>query len=250
MDTLKHAINLRAERKNNQKIKDTIIRDLRVYYNSLPSKALYPYDYQFTEIFLNILKSKNLKCPHYDHLYIQVGKTIEDCLIHSIPYDNRYENGIAVIDYDEYQQQNEMGKQNIVFEIISAGLKDIATIDELDIGMINNTIDEIKLNALNTELVHMTAENENYRVLITYFSRSMEDGNPVYLNIVEKSTGRSGKIQIGKAGKDQLYFWVSKLSLNSNQVKIKARKSSVKTDLYLKDKTRDMEFNIKELING
>src|SRR5476649_1379232 len=109
MDTLERAINLRAERKKNQKPKDTIIKDLRVYYNSLPPKALYPYDYQYTEIFLNILRNKGLGCPHYHHLYIQAGKTIEDCLIHSVPYDNWYVCGIAVIDYDKYLNQNETG---------------------------------------------------------------------------------------------------------------------------------------------
>src|SRR5579872_3777811 len=203
MDTLERAINLRAERKKNQKPKDTVIRDLRVYYDSLPSKALYSYDYRYAEIFLNILRNKNLMCPVYHHLYIQVADTIEEALTRSIPFLKEYICGVATVDYSKYPQKNEGEKDQIVFNAITTGLKDIAEIDGLDMYIIDSTIEEIKLSGLNTELVHLTAENKIHTASVTYFSRSMEEGNPIYLNISEKLTGKSGKIQIGEAGKDQ-----------------------------------------------
>jgi len=250
LNAVDRAIELREKRKINRHPKDKVIRDFRVYGSRLPEKALYPYDYQYAEIFLNKLRSKGLLCPTYHHLYIQAAKTFEDCLNGSNALENWYVYGLATIDYDSYVKQSDTAKETLVLNTIINGLMDIADIDDLDQPTINSTIDEIKISGLNTELEHIVAENKNHKAIITYFSRSMEDGNPVYLNIIEKSTGRSGKIQIGEAEKDQLYFWISKLTLNNTHVKIKARNPSMKTEFYLKDKPGTMEFSIKEIING
>jgi len=250
MDVLDRAVELREQRKKNRKPMDKPIRDFRVYYTGLPAKALYPYDYQFSEIFLNILKNKGLMCPTYHHLYIQVEKNVEECLRRSIPIENWYVYGISTIDYDNYVKQPNKAKAEIVLETMALGLKDISDIDGLDQSIINSTIAKIQESGLDTELTHLTADNQNFQVKVTYFSRSMEDGNPIYLTVIEKSSGRSGKKQIGEAEKDQLHFWISKLTLNNTSVKIKARASSDRTDWHLKDKSRSMEFNIKEILNG
>ncbi|HVS90757.1 MAG TPA: hypothetical protein VHE59_01910 [Mucilaginibacter sp.] len=249
-DVLKRAIDLREQRKNIQKSHDKLIRDLRVYYTGLPTKALYPYDYQYSEIFLNILRNKALMCPLYHHLYIQVEKTVEECLKRSIPIENWYVYGIASIDYDDYMKRLDKAKDEIVLETIITGLKDIADIDSLDQSIINSTIDEIRKTGLDTELTHLTTENQNIKAVVTYFSRSMEEGNPIYLTVNEKSSGRFGRKQIGTAEKEQLYFWISKLTLNTTSVKIKAKGPSDRADWHLKDKPRSMEFSIEEILNG
>ena len=249
-NALDRAVALREQRKVNRKPQDKSIRDIRVYYTGLPTKALYPYDYQYSEIFLNILRNKRLMCPVYHHLYIQVEKTIEECLRRSIPLENLYVYGVATIDYDYYLKQSDKAKAEIVFETIVNGLNDIAEIDRLDQSIIHSTINEIKESGLDTELVHLTAENQNFRAVITYFSRSLEGGNPIYLTVTDKSSGRSEKKQIGEAEKDQLYFWISKLTINNTSVKIKARSPSARADWHLKDKPRSMEFIIKEILNG
>ncbi|MGN6640804.1 MAG: hypothetical protein ACTHJ8_17970 [Mucilaginibacter sp.] len=250
MNTLECAVNFREERLKNQKPKNKVIKDFRVYAPRLPEKVLYPYDYQYAEIFLNILRNKELTCPTYHHLYVQVAKSFEDCLKGSIALEDWYVCGLAVIDYDNYLKQTNKEKEEIVLNAIIDGLNDITNIDGLDQSIINSTIDEVKKSGLDTELKHLTAENKDYLTTVTYFSRSMEEGNPIFLNIKEKSTGKSGRIQIGIAEKNQLYFWISKLTLNKSHVKIKARSLSAKADLYLMDKPRSMEFSIKKIING
>lgn len=50
-DTIRRALEIREKRNKQEKPKDKLIRDLRVFCNGLPLKALYPYDYQYTEIF-------------------------------------------------------------------------------------------------------------------------------------------------------------------------------------------------------
>ncbi|WP_426666995.1 hypothetical protein ACPPVU_13290 [Mucilaginibacter sp. McL0603] len=249
MSSLERAISLREQRRKEQKPQERAIKDLRVYYTGLPEKALYPFDYRYVEIFLNILRKKGLVCPSYHHLYILVAKTIDECLMHSIPYENWYVYGLSVINYDEYLNQSELQKEQTVFNIIVSGLKDIAEIDKLDMSTIEAVTKEIKLKGLDTELEHLTIDDKKYKVTITYYSKSKEEGNPVYLNLLEKSTGKSSRKQIGNTTQDQLYYWISKININNNHIKIKARNSSVRADLYLQDKPRNMEFSIKDLIN-
>jgi hypothetical protein len=248
MSTLERAIDLRELRKKSHKPKDKVIRDLRVYYTGLPKKALYPYDYQYSEIFKNLLKKKKFACPTYHHLYIQVEKTIEECLQRSIPIENWYIYGIAVIDYDNYLKQSIDGKEKIVFDLIVKGLKDIADIDGLDSPIIDETIDEIKHNGLDTELEYTTVENKNYILKVTYISKSMEEESPIYLTLFEKVSNNHCKVQIGRVENSVIYYWLQKITLTKTQIKIKSSNSAA-ADVYLENKPRNMTYEIKELLN-
>ncbi|SEO85162.1 hypothetical protein SAMN05428947_104337 [Mucilaginibacter sp. OK283] len=248
-DTLKHAIDLREERSGSNKVKDKRIRDFRVYDFDLGAKALYPYAYQYCEIFLNILRSKNLLCPVYHHLYIQVCKTMDVCLERSFTLDHWYINGLSVIDYDRYLQQSDAEKEQTVFDVIVNGLRDIAHIDKLDSEIIESTIQEIKQKGLDTELVYEVIENKRYKLIVSYFSRSMEEESPIYFTVLDKTSGKSGKVQIGKAENSQIYLWLQKITLSGSQIKVKSS-NSITADVYLKNKLRSMEFNIKDILNG
>jgi len=248
-DTLKHAIDLRGERSISNKIKDKRIRDFRVYDCDLGAKALYPYAYQYSEIFLNILRHKNLLCPVYHHLYIQVCKTMDACLERSFNLDHWYINGLSVIDYDRYLQQNETEKEQTVFNVIVNGLRDIAHIDKLDSEIIESAIQEIRQKGLDTELEYKVVENKRHKLKVSYFSRSMEEESPIYFTVLDKTSGKSRKIQIGKAENSQIYLWLQKITLSGNQIKVKSS-NSIAADVYLKNKARSMEFNIKDILNG
>ncbi len=248
MDMLESAIDLREQRKKVHKPKDKLIRDLRVYYTGLPQKALYPYDYQYSEIFKNLLKKKKFTCPTYHHLYIQVEKTIEDCLRRSIPMEDWYVYGIAVIDYEKYVKQAHKEKENIVVEIIVNGLKDIANIDGLDISIIDEVTNEVKQNGLDTELEYTTIEDKNHKLVISYLSKSMEEECPIYFSLTEKSSNNYRKVQIGRAEHSVIYYWLQKVILTKTQIKIKSS-SSAAADVYLENKARNMTYEIKELLN-
>ena len=143
-DTLSRAIELRENRKKINAPKDKLIRDFRVYGEGLPDKALYPYATQYAEIFLKLLRRNKLMCPKYNHLYIQVVPTFDEGLKNSFAYEDWNVNGIAVIDYTNYQKQSEKKKKETVFNLIVEGLKDIAYIDNLDMSIIDKVIAEIK----------------------------------------------------------------------------------------------------------
>jgi hypothetical protein len=247
-EVLDRAIKKREERKRTNKVKDKKVRDLRVYYNDLPNKALYPYDYQYTEIFRNLLRRSGLMCPTYHHLYIQAAKTLEDGLRNSFSAEDWYVNGITVINYEDYIKGTESEKGKIVIDLISQGLFDIANIDNLDTTIIRKVTDEVKIKGLDTELLFNQIENGHYVLTITYLSRSMEEECPVFFKVLDKKTGRSNKIEIGRADNSQIYFWLQKVTLTKDRIKVKSS-DSIEAGVWLRDKPRTMEFPIEGILN-
>jgi len=248
-EVLDRAIKLREERKRTNKVKDKKVRDLRVYYNGLPNKALYPYDYQYTEIFRNLLRSSGLMCPTYHHLYVQVAKTLEDGLRNSFALEDWYVNGVAVINYGDYLGGSESEKEKIVIDLISTGLLDIADIDSLDIAIIKAVTDKVKVKGLDTELTYNQIESTNHVLTVTYLSRSTEEQCPIFFNVLDKKTRHANRIEIGRADNSQIYFWLQKVTLTKDKIKVKSS-GSIEANVYLGDKPRTMEFDIQAILNA
>lgn len=248
-ETLLRARNLREERKLLNKPKDKRIRDIRVYHNGLPNKALYPYDYQYSEIFLNLLASKGFLCPTYHHLYIQIAESEEEALKSSFAIQDWYVNGIALINYETYKIESDSNKEAIVLEAMIEGLKDIVEIDKLDNAIFEETINLIKRKGLETELTYKTIENKNFNLIITYFSKSMEEKCPIFFNLTDKRTNLTKRIEIGKADNSQIHLWLQKVTLTNDLIKVKSS-GSVKADVWLKGLPREMKFEIGEIMDN
>lgn len=246
-EELDRAKKLRSERLSVDKPKDKRIRDLRVYYNGLPRRALYPYDYVYTEIFLNLLAREGLMCPTYHHLYIQVAKTTDEALRHSFSFDDWYVNGISIVDFDKYQTLSEKEKDRAAFEVILAGLKDIATLDKLDMKMIDRVAKQIMTDGVDTELLYKTIENDDHKLTITYLSRSMEEECPIFFNLTDKAKNITKRHQIGKADNLQFRLWLQKITLNKKKIKVKSS-DSIRGQVWLKGKPTTLEFEISELM--
>jgi len=240
---------LREERRISNKPKDKKIRDIRVYYNTLPNKALYPYDYQYSEIFLNILASKEFSCPTYHHLYIQVAKSEEDALKNSLTYEGWYVNGIAQIDFENYQKESDTNKESIVLDAMIRGLRDIVEIDKLDKTIFEEAVDLIKKQGLDTELTYKTVENKKFTLTITYYSKSMEEKCPIFFNLTDKNTKVTKRIEIGKAENAQIHMWLQKITVTNKLIKV-ISSQSIRADVWLKDLPRKMEFEIAEILKS
>jgi hypothetical protein len=241
------AINHRKQRASEQKVFDKHIKDIRVYYSNLPIKALYPFDYQYREIFLNLLHKNGLLCPTYDHLYIRVGEDRNDCLRYSIPVEKWLIYGVSVIDFEKYKTQSEIEKEKTVFKAIVDGLYDIFTIDNFDKAILKKTIKQIEKFGLNTELYWQTIENRKYILNITYYSRCMEDECPIFLTLMDKKTSIIKRVKIGKADISQIPYWLQKIQLTQSKVIIKSS-TSLRADVWLENKPRKLEFSIEKIM--
>jgi hypothetical protein len=249
-ETLKKAILEREKRKNNCLVKDTIIRDVRVFFNKkfIPLDGLYPYDYQYVEIFKNLLRLYNFSAPIYDHFYIQIAKTEEDALIDMFPQiEDWYVYGISAFDYDLYLKSDEKNKEKMVFEAIYNGMLDIIKIDNLDKQLFDNVVDEIKIHGLNTELKFATVENSKYKLEITYFVKSKEEKCPIFFTLMDKKTGDVKKNEVWKLEKQQIYYWLKKISFSKKGVKIKSS-NSAEANVWLENLPREMEFSYERLL--
>jgi len=246
-EQLARALSFRKERQLKTRPKTRLIRDLRVYTSGLPQKAFYPFDFQYSEIFLNILMQKGLLCPVYHHLYIRITPTREEALKNSIAGEDWFVYGIAAVDFMKYKSLSESEKAKYVFELICTGIRDIAEIDKLDNSIIEDTINEIRKKGLDTELFFKRVENNLYTLTVSYFSKSMEEKSPVFFSLTDKKTGKTVKKQIGKADNSQIHPWLQKINLTNKLIKVTSSKSS-KPDVWLKGLPRNMEFDITEFM--
>ncbi len=249
-EKLEKALAEREKRKNNNSVKNKTIRDIRVYFKKefIPNKGLYPFDYQYVEIFLNLMKKYQFQCPTYHHLYIQIGKTEVDALHNMLPQiEDWYIFGISTIDYKRYLTSNGNEKEAMVFDTIYRGLLDIIEIDKLDKANFEKIVTEIKLKGLDTELIFDSIENDKYKLVVSYLSRSIEEKCPIYFTLTDKKTNRTCKKEIGKADKSQIYYWLQKITLTKNVIKVKSS-NSIAADVWLKDLPRSLEFNYSDWI--
>lgn len=239
----------REERKLANKPKDKRVRDLRMYYAGFPEGAFYPYDYQYVEIFRNLLRNSKILCPTYHHLYIKVANTFEDGLMYSVAAESWYVYGIAVLDYDKYLKGSEVEKQQMIIDVISDGLIDIARTDHLDMAIMSELIRTVKNNGLNTELIFKQIENRNHVLTISYLSGTKEEQCPVYFKVLDKKTNHSNRVEIGRAANHQIYFWLQKVTLTRDKVKIKPS-NSIEAGVSLGKKTIITEYSLKDILEG
>jgi hypothetical protein len=242
---LKKALIHREIRRNASNVKDKLIRDIRVYYKEsyIPLKGLYPYEYQYVDIFINTLQKHNFLCPTYHHLYIQVAQTEEEALLGALPQiEDWYVYGISTLDYTHYCEANEKDKEALIFDMIYRGLLDIVEIDKLDRNVFQKAVDEIKIKGLDTELVVKSVENQKYKLEVTYFSRSREEESPIYFTLTDKATNKSSKKEIGRAKNEQIFYWLQKITLTKKSIKVQAGNSPM-ANAWLKDKTRVFEID-------
>lgn len=243
---LDDAIAHREERAANHRLCDTPIRDLRLYTHGLLPKTLYPYDYQYSAIFLQMLKEVELTCPGYHHLYIQAATSQEAALLQSRAIEDWYVNGIAVFDLEAYKNMTDADKAETVFNLIVEGLMDIATIDGLDKKKIHAAIEAVREKGLETELMLKIIDHKNYTLMVTCIARSMEEGSPIFFNLYDKRTERRARVPIGSATHFQIGFWLQKITITNKQIRVRSS-SSIAASVWLEGKPTSMDFDIGKM---
>lgn len=68
-----------------------------------------------------------------------------------------------------------------------------------------------------------------------------------FFNLVEKKTGRLKSIEIGRADNSQIYFWLQKVTLTKEKIKVTSS-GSIAAGVWLETLPRTMEFDIAEIL--
>ena len=243
-EKLNKELKIREERSKVNRQKDKIIRDIRVYYKDtfIPIKGLYPIEYQYVEIFLRTLQKYKFLCPTYHHLYIQVAPSINEALVEMLPQiEDWYMFGVTTFDYHTYENSDDRKKEEMIFNMIYQGLLDIVNIDKLDIDNFQKAVNEIRQKGLDTEITFSTVENDKYKLVVTYYAKSMEEQCPIYFTLSDKRNNLTSRKEIGKADKSQIYYWLQKITLTKSSIKVQSS-NSVSANVWLEDKPRLIEF--------
>jgi hypothetical protein len=204
---------------------------------------LYPYDYQYADIFRSLLSKHELLLPNYDHIFIQIGTD------HTNPFPEQdwSRNEFVAIDYNGYLLKSEKEKEQIVFNLIIVGIKNIFERDKLDQNILDKTITEVSKCGLETELEFKTIENKKYLLKVTYFSRPLELLNPVFIELIDKNNSISKKLEIGKIDQLGIFQWLRKITLTNSKILIKSS-NSLWANVILKDYPRTIEYSIDEFL--
>ena len=239
-------MSLALENRENRRVAENIynkrIKDLRIYEEELPLKFFTPYNYQYSEIFLNLLSHEDLMCPNYDHIYLKIAPTEKEALLHSFGYDF-YQVGIAFLDDEKYEKSSEKIKEEMFLQATISALKDIAGIDRLDLEKIDRVINIVKEKGLDIELIYRCIENAKFHLKITYFPKTLEEGSPVFLNITNKATQQIKRIEIGRIDYYKLHLWLQKITMTQKKITIKSS-DSIRGQVWLKGNQTFMEFDL------
>ena len=239
-------MSLALENRENRRVAENVynkrIKDLRIYEEELPLKFFTPYNYQYSEIFLNLLSHEDLMCPNYDHIYLKIAPTEKEALLHSFGYDF-YQVGIAFLDDEKYEKSSEKIKEEMFLQATISALKDISGIDRLDLEKIDRVINIVKEKGLDIELIYRCIENAKFHLKITYFPKTLEEGSPVFLNITNKATQQIKRIEIGRIDYYKLHLWLQKITMTQKKITIKSS-DSIRGQVWLKGNQTFMEFDL------
>lgn len=127
----------RREREARRKVdveKNRLVYDVRLYdYLTSDGKDLFPYNRRVAEKVYDKLRAKKFRLPGYSHMLVVVADSEDNALLRTNKVENWQGFGIAVYpDYKEFASKSEQAKQRIAFDLLSAGLYDMAALDKLD----------------------------------------------------------------------------------------------------------------------
>ncbi len=214
----------REVRKNSIQKANKLLKDIRIFFDGESSNTLFfPYNIIYANLFRTLFQNKGLKCPTYNHIYINISETLKKALEsapsnYQIPW---FEVGIATLNIDEYLKVNEKEKQEMIFQSICEGMYDIFSIDKLDQKILEETISQIREKGPFQELVHKKIKNKELNFIITY---RMNINNEklyydVYFHLFKGDEMKS--IYFGRLDNiDKVYCWFKKIEFIEDNIVI------------------------------
>lgn len=215
----------REIRKNTIRKANRLLKDIRIFFDgeSSSNTLFFPYDIIYANLFRNLFQNKELRCPTYNHIYINISETknksLESALSnYQIPW---FEVGIATINIEQYLKTSEKEKQEILFQSICEGMDDIFSIDKLDKKILEETISQIREMGIFQELTHKRIEKKGLKFSITY-KMNINNGKiyyDVYFHLFKDDKMKS--IYFGKLDMiDKIYYLFKKIEVIEDNIVI------------------------------
>jgi hypothetical protein len=232
----------RENRKQKTTPKDTLIKDLRLYYTySLPAPLFYLNRY--TSLVLTSLVQKKLMCPGYHHLYISIGETREDALKRAHILEDWYTFGIAVLPKNTLYEALPDEQQALVLKAIQEGLEDIAALDGLDTQKISEAIAEARETGVLAETIFKAKENKKITFVISTKVIPGQVEQEIFFTIVDKDTEKVARWKFGEENPFVIGGWFGTITVTNKKIRTKPR---AHMDLVLAGKPMELELDVAE----
>jgi len=235
----------RQERKENPQSLDTPLRDIRLYFTyQVPNTFFYLFN--FTRVILRTLAQKNFLCPGYSHICISIGDTREAAIARAYEIEDWYRFGIAVLPENKLLQCPGEQLEDLVLNTIAEGLRDIATLDRLDIESINDAIALAKQWGILHERILKEKQNKKFCFRVSSLPIKGDPEEEIFFTLIYRDAQKEYKWKFGKLHLLDVGCWFFKLSVTNKLVRTRP---AARTDMILKGKKKELEFSIEKIKN-
>lgn len=208
---------------------------------------LWPYKLVCELIYRNLLNQNvDFTLPGYEFIYVDIGR--KELLPVAEP--SSISTSVAVeFDINRYKQADENTKEEMVISLFADSLTRLAIRDGFATKPIDEATETIRQYKGKTLLNIKVVDTDKYYLTITIPAISWIQPEPVYLNLLQKSSGKSGAIRLGTAGMIQAAVWLQKVTVTATTIRIKSSTSARFVEL-LKELPQSMSYKMEDILSG
>ncbi|CAG9621048.1 hypothetical protein [Sutcliffiella rhizosphaerae] len=202
-------------------------------------------------IISDVLRRYDILLPRYQEIFLELVGSLEESTEINFQKDDWFQYTPAIFDYEKFKQSSKPEKEQIFIDSLIYGLRYITDFDHLEKEKMESAIGYIQKHKLQTPLIYMTKENEEYEVNIQYKVTSIV-GNLIKANydlyIRQKASGEERVLSLGTFQPFFVPYALGTIRLTKKQVTIKGR-SGLRAEIYRMSEKAPSEhkFQFQEL---
>jgi hypothetical protein len=200
--------------------------------------------------FARKLHELDFKTVDYDHIYINLMDTLEEGQLEISTQEDWYIYVNVGVSVKKFNRLNLYEKETFIIEMTSNVLRFLGERDGFDLLTIKKVEDLILRYKTELEIVYKAKETTNYKVIISYQIRPLNNASISYIEYIDKITGVSRKkvLTVLKTYED-IFYLVSSISVYKDVIILKSRVSSI-SEFHLRSYRTPIEILIKDLLNN
>ncbi len=210
---------------------------------------VYFYQNMYATILSDVLRRYDIRLPNYKEIYIHLVNSLEEAIDISTSKEDWFQYTHAILDYTRFKHSSQEMKEQLLLNSLIEGLRYITDFDHLEKDKIESAIKYIQNHKLQTPLIYVIKENEEYEVKIQYkvtrenIIRNYVKAN-YNLHIFQKATGEERVISLGVFEIFNVPYVLGSISLTKKQVKIKGR-TGLRAEIYRSSEKAPSEYKIQ-----
>mgnify|MGYP000688424720 CR=1 FL=1 len=194
-------------------------------YDRLDREALWPFGYVYSELLSNLVLKFGITSPGYQEIYFQIAETLEEAK-QEIAMESWHKYTYCQLDIEKFKTSSDDVKQKMLFESLKEGLLLIADFDHLDMSKIQQALDYIEENGIDSELTYSCVTKGNMTAKIVFkIPRGHRNDTAYFLELTDTDTNETGRVKIDEMLSHAAPSSFGKIKIKKKTVEIVGRKS-------------------------